>query len=130
MMQVRKAIPASVRRAVLARDGWLCGICKRVLGCRIEIEHTLPLWAGGSNDADNLTGVHWSCHQGKTAREAGERARADAAGKRHRGERAPRRPIRSRGFPKHLTRTFQGEVVPRVKRGARLVPSAPQEQPA
>lgn len=39
-------------------------------------DHVVPLWAGGENDIRNMQTLCETCHKAKTAREAGERARA------------------------------------------------------
>lgn len=42
----------------------------------LEVDHRLPLWAGGDNDLENLWLLCIECHKQKTSREASERRRA------------------------------------------------------
>jgi 5-methylcytosine-specific restriction endonuclease McrA len=72
----RRPIPRAVRLAVLQRDGWRCRYC----GCRVyvyseaptrleqyEIDHVIPVVAGGTNDLDNLVAACLSCNRRKCA---------------------------------------------------------------
>ena len=57
-----------VRRAVLDRDRWRCQKCGRA--GRLEIDHVVPLDAGGAvYDMDNLQALCRGCHIDKTAGE-------------------------------------------------------------
>lgn len=38
-----------------------------------ELDHVIPLWQGGADDAANLQGLCIPCHREKTAAEAGRR---------------------------------------------------------
>jgi hypothetical protein len=42
----------------------------------LEIDHRVPLWAGGDNDESNLWLLCVDCHKRKTAQEASQRRRA------------------------------------------------------
>lgn len=42
-----------------------CAACGRY--GRVEIDHIVPLWAGGRSDPDNLRPLCVECHRGKTA---------------------------------------------------------------
>jgi 5-methylcytosine-specific restriction protein A len=66
------------RNAIKARDHGLCQACKRkglhgVLGD--VVDHIEPLHLGGSNEMKNAELLCNPCHDEKTAREAGNRAR-------------------------------------------------------
>lgn len=56
----RKAIPASVRAEVIARDGLVCRYCGRRVHQRrkgprrLHLDHVLPRSLGGGDTADNL----------------------------------------------------------------------------
>ena len=106
-MSVRK--PTSWRKRaykrIAARDGAACASCgvveKRAWrkgGCsgsyragdyhqivhlctNLELEHLLPLSAGGSNDDDNLRLMCGPCHKAKTVREQSDRLKALGAGR-------------------------------------------------
>jgi 5-methylcytosine-specific restriction enzyme A len=60
------------RNAIRERDQHTCRICGR-LGT--VVDHIVPLWKGGSDDADNKQTLCPPCHDAKTAQEAAERAR-------------------------------------------------------
>lgn len=67
----------AIRARVLARDGWTCQ-CEecastgRVLVAH-EVDHIVPLAAGGTDDLSNLRAINRECHKVKTAREGGPR---------------------------------------------------------
>jgi 5-methylcytosine-specific restriction protein A len=65
------------RNAIRRRDCGQCQQCKREGRATIgtEVDHIIPLWAGGSEDQSNKELLCGSCHAEKTSREAGERAR-------------------------------------------------------
>lgn len=70
------------------RAEWLyahpvCCDCKAegILNNRdLEVDHEIPLWAGGRDDESNLATRCRTHHQEKTAREAGQRANDAPAG--------------------------------------------------
>lgn len=45
-----------------------------------EVDHVLPLWAGGTDDVANLQAINRDCHRAKSAREAAARAKGDLPG--------------------------------------------------
>lgn len=49
-----------VRREVLERDGYRCTRCGRA--GRLEVDHIRPVYAGGSDDLDNLRTLCRGCH--------------------------------------------------------------------
>jgi 5-methylcytosine-specific restriction protein A len=62
-----------IRRRILLRDKFACQCCGLVRMDN-EIDHTIPLEQGGSNDDDNLQTLCKGCHAAKTASEASTRA--------------------------------------------------------
>ena len=53
----REYIPVDVARRVRAAAGYRCGYClspQRLVMARLEIEHVVPLAAGGTSDESNL----------------------------------------------------------------------------
>ena len=54
--------PAGTRKAVLERDGHRCVACG-ASGVRFEVDHIVPLAAGGSNHPDNLRTLCRACHR-------------------------------------------------------------------
>jgi 5-methylcytosine-specific restriction endonuclease McrA len=100
---------ARATRIFLAHRG-RCGICTNVIrdGEKWDADHIKALWDGGTDTDANLHPVHVKCHQGKTATEAGQRARrnkaitASFAGKS--------KPGRKLGNPKFKTKIGGGIV--------------------
>ena len=76
-----------VRAELFLRDGGVCGICgfKIWPGEGFEVEHTDPLWSGGSADPRDCKVVHPKCHRGKTSREATQRAKEARVRNKHIG---------------------------------------------
>lgn len=65
-----------IRNAVLSREP-LCRAChaKGRYTPAAELDHIIPLHAGGTNDVSNLQPLCRECHQAKTARDMGYRER-------------------------------------------------------
>lgn len=76
-----------LRNAVLARDGYVCGICGEVVHEQdLSIDHIVPISAGGSDDIANLQPSHKVCN----SRKGGESHAAqllDLPASRSRGDR-------------------------------------------
>lgn len=55
----------------------LCVLCQAEgrVALATEVDHVVPLWAGGSEDDSNLAGLCSACHRAKSAKEAVERFR-------------------------------------------------------
>lgn len=58
-----------------------CSDCRSTGAVRLatEVDHIVPLWAGGSNAAANLQAISSECHRAKSEREAQARARGDGS---------------------------------------------------
>ncbi len=56
------------QRAKRGAPSGKCERCHRQVN-RLERDHTIPLWAGGSNDTSNLRWLCHECHRQKTTRE-------------------------------------------------------------
>lgn len=59
------------RRSIFERDAYVCQYCG-TLTYEPHCDHIVPLAAGGTNDASNLTTACSSCNQSKHARDARE----------------------------------------------------------
>lgn len=74
----------TLRVQVLMQAKGLCQCieCKASGAVRLatEVDHIVPLWAGGSNDIANLQAISVECHRAKSEREALARARGDGVG--------------------------------------------------
>lgn len=102
-MTARRRLSQTQKAEIIARQDGLCscGCGTPLAGGKVEFDHTKPLWAGGEDHPDNITAMLAACHLKKSVGEAPIRAKADSAGKKHRGEKAPsKRPLKSRGFSK------------------------------
>ena len=69
------------RLRIWLRDGPNCMGCGKLIDITpgtpdpFELDHTVPLWAGGQDNDANRQCLCPTCHQAKTAREAAGRAR-------------------------------------------------------
>lgn len=69
----REPIPASLRRAVIERDGYLCGICGGdVEPSDVHLDHIFPWSRGGPTSLKNLRVTHSLCNIRKGAKVDGE----------------------------------------------------------
>ena len=63
----RKRLSKTEREAILQQYGGVCYICGWAIEGAFDVDHVIPLAAGGTNEIDNLAPVHKSCHRRKTA---------------------------------------------------------------
>jgi len=70
----RQPLARSLREAVLARDGRVCGYCRKQIGPRtpFHIDHIWPVSRGGTDELANLTIACLPCNSAKAA-SGGER---------------------------------------------------------
>jgi len=93
-MTARRHISTRERVAIFAAAGGACHICGGTIdGTREvwDVEHVVPLAQGGDDHGENLRPAHKACHAGKTARDAGDTARAKRLEAKHLGAKAPAR---------------------------------------
>jgi len=99
----RRRISTTERLAIFKRHRGICHLChgKIAIAELWDLSHGIPLELGGEDGGDNLQPAHRSCHRDQTAKvDLPTIARAKRREARHRGARpAPKRPIRSAGFP-------------------------------
>ena len=63
------------QKIVSARQNWRCKLCGCVLPSSFELDHVVPLWAGGEDDYEtNAQSICPTCHATKTQRESMQRA--------------------------------------------------------
>src|SRR5688572_8014873 len=64
-----------VENAIILTEQPLCALCqaKGKVAASMEIDHTVPLWAGGADDRTNKRGLCIACHRAKSAEEAKQR---------------------------------------------------------
>lgn len=66
MSSTRTSIPPSTRIKVLVRDGHRCVYCGATRDTdKIEVDHVIPVSAGGTDDIGNLVAACFSCNRGK-----------------------------------------------------------------
>ena len=66
--QRRRSLSPVLRRAVIARDGLVCGICcEDVAPDDVHIDHVVPWARGGRNELSNLQVAHSTCNLQKGA---------------------------------------------------------------
>jgi len=66
----RVAVTGYMRKTIAYKQGWMCAYCKETLPPWYEVDHKLPLWAGGhATDKSNLVAVCKRCHASKTHKE-------------------------------------------------------------
>ena len=51
--------------AIILRDQGLCGICSDPIMGPLELDHIVPLAAGGTHEPDNVQLAHRSCNRRK-----------------------------------------------------------------
>jgi 5-methylcytosine-specific restriction protein A len=102
-MSRRKAIPAAVKRAVLARSEGMCEAegCDRV---GKEYEHRICVALGGENTEENIWLACRECHREKTSKEdipriAKANRQARKTGQQARRAKGKTKKIPSRPFP-------------------------------
>lgn len=98
-----EAVPEFVRLRIWRRQDGICGLTGRKImpGDRKELHHIKGLAERGEHRESNLIWVLSDAHKDETAEQAGRRAKADAAAKKHIGARTvPVRKIANRGFAK------------------------------
>lgn len=61
----RKKLSPRQRFQIFHRDNWTCVYCGRGASHILEIDHIVPVVAGGSNHPSNLVTACWRCNNGK-----------------------------------------------------------------
>lgn len=66
--QLRK-VSESTKKIVASNQKWRCFMCHNLLDYSYEIDHNVPLFAGGTNNISNLHALCRNCHGKKTIME-------------------------------------------------------------
>lgn len=69
----RKSLSGPEKKRIAAEGGWRCGMCENLLPSCFEIDHKIPLWKGGEDNASNMWALCSACHAQKTENETIER---------------------------------------------------------
>jgi hypothetical protein len=65
----REAVPPSQRIRILIRDNFTCVYCGATRqDAKIEVDHVIPVAAGGTSEDGNLVAACWPCNRGKRDR--------------------------------------------------------------
>lgn len=80
----RRPRSARERAIIFAERGGRCAKCTRKCGVKgFDLDHIIPLSAGGSDDDDNLQILCDFCHDGKTIDDLGTAAKIKRQAIRH-----------------------------------------------
>ncbi len=61
---------SATRKAVFTRDGYICQMCRKLVGNESpHCDHIIPVSQGGTDDEDNLQTLCQPCHNRKTMEE-------------------------------------------------------------
>ena len=63
----KRKVSESTKKYVASKYDWKCNNCKSKLDYLYEIDHIVPLYAGGTNDTYNLQPLCKMCHKIKTS---------------------------------------------------------------
>lgn len=69
-IQVKRNVSLRIRHQILERDDFRCLDCgaSAITGAVLEVDHTIPISKGGSNDLSNLRTLCSDCNRGKSDR--------------------------------------------------------------
>jgi len=91
------AVPPRVRLRVFEKAYGRCQFCTGVVGVAAmqwQVDHIVPIIAGGDNREDNLQILCDGCHKGKTGKDVADKARVARTRQKHLGIKP-----RSKGTP-------------------------------
>ena len=92
--------PPRVKDRIRERQNKKCALTgvDLVPGVKVQYDHIIPLWLGGSNRETNLQAITADSHKEKTKAEASVRGKCNRVRKKHTGITVPKQKIASRGF--------------------------------
>jgi 5-methylcytosine-specific restriction endonuclease McrA len=66
-MNTQRKVTLAVRFKVMQRDKYKCRLCGRDIqdGVKLEVDHVIPVSAGGSDELNNLWTLCFDCNRGK-----------------------------------------------------------------
>ena len=65
----KRSVSETKKKYVASQQGWKCGNCHKQLPAWFEVDHTIRLEHGGTNEVSNLVALCRDCHGEKTAME-------------------------------------------------------------
>ena len=66
-LRTKRSVSETKKKYVASQQNWLCSGCGDILTAWFEVDHTLSLESGGTNDVSNLVAMCRNCHGKKTA---------------------------------------------------------------
>lgn len=114
----RRHISRKERAQIFLDAGGVCHLCSgRIDAAREawEVEHIIPLAQGGDDHGDNLRPAHVKCHRTKSAKDAGDTARAKRLEAKHIGTKAPTRATIPGSKRSPFKRTIDGRTIRRTE---------------
>jgi hypothetical protein len=63
----KRSVSETKKKFVASSQNWQCGDCRKKLPAWFEVDHTIRLENGGTNNVDNLVALCRDCHGKKTA---------------------------------------------------------------
>ena len=72
-MATPRLVTAFLKKKIAANARWQCADCRVLVDHLYQIDHIKPLYAGGTNNKDNLQLLCHTCHALKTWDEAHDR---------------------------------------------------------
>lgn len=66
-IKIRNGMSLTLRFVVFKRDSYRCQICGATAqdGCKLEVDHKVPVAKGGLDELDNLQTLCFECNRGK-----------------------------------------------------------------
>jgi hypothetical protein len=74
---MRRTFTEVCKKQIAASQRWTCSSCEKLLDSTYQVDHTVPLWAGGMDSPSNATAMCVACHAVKTQNEAVRRAEVE-----------------------------------------------------
>ena len=74
-MGLKRSFTETIKKKIAASQKWKCSGCEQLLESTYQVDHSIPLWAGGEDCPDNATALCPNCHAIKTQAEASVRAK-------------------------------------------------------
>jgi len=65
----KRSVSETKKKYIASQQNWTCNSCKKQLPAWFEVDHTISLEHGGTNEINNLVALCRDCHGEKTAME-------------------------------------------------------------
>lgn len=115
----RKAMTPKRRLGVFNAADGRCQSCQTKLQPGWAVDHIVPVWMGGADEASNWQALCVPCHALKTSGDQSAIAKVKRIHARQDGTRRERSAIPSRGFDKRFRKRMDGTVVAYAEGGVK-----------